>query len=78
MGTIAEKLAYLSDAVDDIQDAINEKGVVVNDTVALGDYGDKIRAIPSGGSGNTFMDMFGARTYSETTLTPITKTYTSL
>ena len=77
MGTIAEKLAYLSDAVDDIQDAINEKGVTVDDTVVLGNYGNKIRAIQSG-SGNTFMDLFGARTYSETTITPVSKTYTSL
>ena len=35
MGTIAEKLAYLSDAVDDIQDAINEKGVEVDDSYTV-------------------------------------------
>ena len=45
METIAEKLQYTSDAVDDIQAAINEKGVEVDDDIELGFYGDKIREI---------------------------------
>lgn len=45
MATIAEKLKYTSDAVDDIQAAINEKGVEVKNNVRLGLYGDKIREI---------------------------------
>ena len=45
MATIAEKLQYTSDAVDDIQAAINEKGVEVDDDIELGLYGDKIREI---------------------------------
>lgn len=45
METIAEKLQYTSDAVDDIQAAINEKGVEVDDDIELGLYGDKIREI---------------------------------
>lgn len=77
MGTIVEKLTYLSDAVDDIQAAINEKGVEVSDTLPLGTYGDKIRAITSG-SGNAIIDMFGSRAYSVITISPQTKTYTSL
>ena len=80
MGTIAEKLAYLSDAVDDIQSAINEKGVEVSDSIPLATYGDKIREIESGSGIDTtdFMSMFGARPYSVTTVTPVTHTYTSL
>lgn len=45
--TIAQKLQYTSDAVDDIQAAINEKGVNVDNTVELCLYGDKIREINS-------------------------------
>ena len=81
MGTLAEKLTYLSNAVDDIQDAINEKGVTVDDTVALGSYGAKIREIETGSvevDTSDIMAMWGARSYYATTVTPTTKTYTSL
>ena len=47
MGTIIQKLEYTLASVDDIQDAINEKGVDCQDTVPLGEYGDKIRQISS-------------------------------
>ena len=79
MGSIAEKLTYLSDAVDDIQAAINEKGVEVSDTLPLGTYGNKIREI-TGGEIDTsdIMAMWGARPYSEATITPVTHMYTSL
>lgn len=50
METIAEKLQYTSDAVDDIQAAINEKGVTVGNDTELGLYGDKIREISGGNS----------------------------
>lgn len=50
METITEKLQYTSDAVDDIQAAINEKGVEVDDDIELGYYGDKIREITGGNS----------------------------
>lgn len=45
MGTIVEKLEYTKNAVDDIQAAINEKGIECTDSVPLKDYGDKIRNI---------------------------------
>lgn len=45
METIAEKLQYTSNAVNDIQTAINEKGVEIDNTIELGYYGDKIREI---------------------------------
>jgi len=50
METIAEKLKYTSDAVDDIQVAINEKGVTVGNDIELGLYGNKIREISGGNS----------------------------
>ena len=49
MGTIADKLQYTLDAVDDIQQALTDKGVSVSDSDALATYGDKIRSIASGG-----------------------------
>lgn len=49
MGTIAEKLQYTSDAIDDIQAAIISKGVSVSSSDALSTYGNKIRSIPTGG-----------------------------
>ena len=49
MGTIADKLQYTLDAVDDIQQALTDKGVSVSDSDALATYGDKIRSISSGG-----------------------------
>lgn len=48
MGSIADKLQYLARAVGDIQDAINEKGISCEDSIALGYYGDKIRQIKTG------------------------------
>ena len=45
MGSIAEKLQYTYNAVDDIQLAINEMGVQTDDETPLGYYGDKIREI---------------------------------
>lgn len=56
MGTIAEKLGYLKDAVGDIQQAINDMGVVVDSSVPLEDYGMKIREIASGGAASWFGD----------------------
>lgn len=81
MGTIADKLAYLSNAVDDIQAAIIEKGVEVPGTVALGSYGSKIREIQVGGGSvdvNDVISAWGAKSYSAVTVTPVTHTYTSL
>lgn len=78
MGTIADKLSYLSDAIDDIQDAINEKGIEVSNTIPLGLYGNKIREIQGGIDTSDIMGMWGARPYSVVTVTPITHTYTSL
>jgi len=48
MGTIAQKGQAAIDSINDIQDAINEMGVEVDNTVPLTDYGDKIREIQAG------------------------------
>ena len=40
MGSIAEKLQYTYNAVDDIQLAINEMGVQTDDETPLGYYGN--------------------------------------
>ncbi|RKI44293.1 hypothetical protein D7V86_03410 [bacterium D16-51] len=48
MKTITEKLQYTNSAVNDIQAAINEKGIEVDNTIELGYYGDKIREIKGG------------------------------
>lgn len=56
MGTIADKLSYLNNAVDDIQQAIIEKGVAVDSSVPLADYGAKIRDIETGGGDGWFGD----------------------
>lgn len=48
MGTLLEKLTYLSNAVNDIQAAINEKGVIIEDILQLREYGNKIREIKTG------------------------------
>lgn len=45
MGTISEKLQYTANAVDDIQNALAEKGVEITDTDELATYGDKIREL---------------------------------
>lgn len=51
MGTIAQKLQYTVNAVDDIQKALEEKGFDMTD-VELSRYGDLIRLITgSSGSG---------------------------
>lgn len=57
MGNIAQKLQYMSNAVDDIQLAINEMGVQADDEVELGYYGNKIREIASV-NGNNIKDFF--------------------
>lgn len=44
MGTIAQKLQYTVNAVDDIQKALEEKGFDMTD-VELSRYGDLIRLI---------------------------------
>lgn len=46
MGTTAQKLQAIVDSKADIADAIEEKGGAVPDTLA--EYGDAIRALPSG------------------------------
>lgn len=56
MGTIAQKLNYLNDAVDDIRAAINEKNVAVDDSVELGYYGDKIRSIETLDTNNIIIE----------------------
>lgn len=45
MGTLLEKLTYLSNAVNDIQAAIAEKDIAIDNTVPLEEYGNKIREI---------------------------------
>lgn len=52
MGTIADKLAYSLDAKEGIKQALVDKGVSVEDTVPLGEYGELIAAIQGGGSGS--------------------------
>lgn len=48
MGTIAEKLQYTLDAINDIQRALLDRGISVADTEELATYADKIRAIAGG------------------------------
>lgn len=48
MGNIVDKLKYLNNSVNDIQAAIQEKGIKVEDSDPLGSYGDKIREIQIG------------------------------
>lgn len=57
MGSIAYKLQYMSHAVDDIQLAINEMGVGVDNAIELGYYGDKIREIANT-NGNNIKDFY--------------------
>lgn len=53
MGTLAQKLQYTSDSVDDIQKALEEKGFDMSD-VELSKYGALIRLITgSSGSGGS-------------------------
>ena len=66
MGSIAEKLIYMSDAIDDIQLAINEMGVETDDTVELEYYGDKIRSIKTGaGSNDKNCDCFTQKDFND-------------
>ena len=51
MGTLAQKLQYTLDSVDDIQKALEEKGFDMSD-VELSRYGALIRLITSSGSGS--------------------------
>ncbi|MCI8770320.1 MAG: hypothetical protein HFH73_04085 [Lachnospiraceae bacterium] len=57
MGSIAQKLQYMNNAVDDIQLAINEMGVETDDSTELGYYGDKIREIANT-NGNNIKDFY--------------------
>ncbi len=57
MGSIAEKLQYMYNAVEDIQLAINEMGVQTDDETPLGYYGDKIREIANV-NGNNIKDFY--------------------
>ncbi len=57
MGTIAQKLSYLSSSIDDIQAAISECDVEINDSMELGSYGDKIRSIKNI-NGNCMKDFY--------------------
>lgn len=65
MGTLLEKLTYLSNAVDDIQSAINEKDVNVDDTIPLGEYGNKIREIKTAIAWADYTTMNGYSSFAE-------------
>ena len=45
MGTIADKVRYTLNAVNDIQAAIEEKKISITDATPLKSYGDKIREV---------------------------------
>ena len=51
MGTLAQKLQYTLESVDDIQKALEEKGFDMSD-IELSRYGALIRLITSSGSGS--------------------------
>ena len=51
MGTLAQKLQYTLDSIDDIQKALEEKGFDMSD-VELSRYGDLIRLITGSNSGS--------------------------
>lgn len=80
MGTIAEKLAYTANAIDDIQAAIIEQGVEVGANVPLSDYGDKVRAISGGGPGPSPMPAASitikAKSIDESGSEDVSETYT--
>ena len=89
MGTLAEKLKYTSDSVNDIQAAINEMGVAVSNSDPLGSYGNKIRQIQSGFAWADYTTIEATYTFTEndyvvkdyselTNPTIIQKTYTNL
>lgn len=52
MGTIADKLQKVIDTKEAIRVSINDKGVVVDKTIPLSQYAEKISEISSGGSGD--------------------------
>lgn len=51
MGSIASKLSYLANSINDIQAAINEGGITVDESIALEEYGNLIRKLAKGSSG---------------------------
>ena len=48
MGSLADKLKYLSNSIHNIQMAIHEKGIEIDNTTPLATYADKIREIQIG------------------------------
>ena len=68
MGSIAEKLQYTYNAVDDIQLAINEMGVQTDDETPLGYYGDKIREIANVNGNNIIGNINNVNTFDCITL----------
>lgn len=56
MGTISDKLTYLSDTKSAIRSAITDKGVPVTDSDSFRSYADKIKAISGGGGFTGFAD----------------------
>ena len=50
MGTINEKLNYLSQTKENIKQAIKEKGVEITDSDSFRSYADKIGTIKTGGN----------------------------
>lgn len=56
MGTISDKLTYLSDTKAAIKNAITAKGVTVSDDDTFRSYADKINAISGGGGFTGFAD----------------------
>lgn len=70
MGTIFDKLNYLTIAVNDIQAAINEKKVEVDSTIPLAKYGDKIREIETGGMWADYITLESFPSFTETDLVP--------
>lgn len=57
MGTIWDKIDNLHASLDDIQLAINEKKIEVDDTVPLRKYGDKIREIVTDSGWHDYITM---------------------
>lgn len=55
MGTVNQKIRYTKLAVDDIELALNEKGINTND-VPLSVYGNLIRSLGEGGGGGSLVE----------------------
>lgn len=55
MGTINQKIRFTKNAVDDIELALNEKGVSTKDA-PLSVYGNLIRTLGNGGGGKTLVE----------------------